>query len=78
MQDRRTKEVMGNPGGLGSFLCSHWPTSKAILTVIAFVLDFEFSNLHFHFYVKKKNQREKEIVRKNTYIQRNANLNYEL
>lgn len=29
VQDRRTKEVMGNPGGLGSFLCSHWPTSKA-------------------------------------------------
>ena len=29
MQDRRTKEVVGDPGGLGSFLCSHWPTSKA-------------------------------------------------
>ena len=54
-------------------------TSKAILTVIAFVLDFEFSKPTFSLLCKKKkNQREKEIVRKNTYIQRNANLNYEL
>ena len=53
-------------------------TSKAILTVIAFILDFEFSKPTFHFYVKKKIRGKKKQSEKDAYIQRNANLHYEL